>query len=67
MKLVILLFPLFLLLESNSLRGATHLLLKKGDKIKGWKRFLKKKKKRKKRMVSAFLTFANCVCELQPS
>ena len=39
MKLVILLFPLFLLLESNSLRGATHLLLKKGDKIKGWKRF----------------------------
>ena len=67
MKLVILLFPLFLLLESNSLRGATHLLLKKGDKIKGWKRFKKKKKKRKKRMVSAFLTFANCVCELQPS
>ena len=67
MKLVILLFPLFLLLESNSLRGATHLLLKKGDKIKGWKRFKKKEKKRKKRMVSAFLTFANCVCELQPS
>ena len=49
MKLVILLFPLFLLLESNSLRGATHLLLKKGDKIKGWKRFLKKKRKEKKK------------------
>ena len=48
MKLVILLFPLFLLLDSNSLRGATHLLLKKGDKIKGWKRFLKKKRKEKK-------------------
>ena len=49
MKLVILLFPLFLLLDSNSLRGATHLLLKKGDKIKGWKRFKKKKKKKRKK------------------